>query len=54
LVGIGRVPNSQNAIAALAGSMNGTVYVQERLTSFFDEDAAHFGEFHIFFVLSNE
>jgi hypothetical protein len=54
LVGVGRVPNSQNAIAALAGGMNGTVYVQERQTSFFDEDAAHFGEFHILFVLSNE
>jgi hypothetical protein len=48
------VPNGQNAIAALAGSMNGTVYVQERPASFFDEDLAHFREFHILFVLANE
>jgi hypothetical protein len=51
------VPNSQNAIAALAGRMNRTVNVQERQTSFFDEDdedAAYFRDFDILFILANE
>src|SRR5260370_39935764 len=52
LVCVGRVPNSQNAIPVAGGApeLNRTVYVQERRTSLFDEDAAHFGEFHIPFV----
>jgi hypothetical protein len=34
--------------------LNGTVYVQERQTSLFDEGATHFGELHISLVRANE
>src|ERR1700684_1531784 len=48
------MPDGQNAIAPLASSMNGSVYVPERQTGLFDKDAPHFGEFHILLVRANE
>jgi hypothetical protein len=48
------VPNGQNAIAPFASSMNGSVDVPERQTGLFDKDAAHFGEFHILLVRTDE
>jgi len=57
LVGVGRVPNSQNGLAPLASStpeLNGPVYVQEGGTSLLDEDTAHFAKLHIPFILARE
>jgi hypothetical protein len=36
------------------GSMDGSVYVPESQAGLFDEDAAHFGEFHVLLVRANE
>ncbi len=54
LVGVGGVPNSQNAIAPLTPELNSPVDVQERRTSLFDEETAYLCEFHIPFVFASE
>jgi len=54
LVGVGGVPNSQNAIAPLTPELNSPVDVQERRTSLFDEETAHLCEFHIPLMFASE
>jgi hypothetical protein len=54
LVGVGGVPDSQNAIAPLTPELNSPVDVRERRTSLLDEETAYLCEFHIPFVFARE
>jgi hypothetical protein len=57
LIGVGRMPDSQNVVAPFASStpeLNGTFDVPERGTSLFHEDTAHFRELHMPFIVASE